>query len=110
MKNIAPDICGPSRVNTTGWMKFSASRIARKLIGISTTPKSAYTAEMRARAGSFREREAQHEVRRVEEEQDQEEHELRSPQLHQTPHDVFAQIEPVTSVSVPKIVPMCTAV
>ena len=39
--NIVPVICGPSRVNVVGWMKSSASRIARKLIGISTTPKSA---------------------------------------------------------------------
>ena len=36
-----PVICGPSRVNTVGWMKFSASRIARKLTGTRTTPKSA---------------------------------------------------------------------
>ena len=41
VKNIVPVICGPSRVNVVGWMKSSASRIARKLTGISATPKSA---------------------------------------------------------------------
>ena len=56
----------------------------------------------RARPGSTRE--AQHEIGRVEQEQDQEEHELAPPQPHQTPHEIFAQIEPVTSVSAPKIV------
>ena len=46
-----PVICGPSRVNTVGWMKSLASRIAKKLTGISATPKSAYTAEIRSRRG-----------------------------------------------------------
>src|SRR4029453_19095609 len=49
--NISPVICGPSRVNTVGWMKSFASRIAKKLTGIRATPKRAYTAEMRSRAG-----------------------------------------------------------
>ena len=39
--NIVPVICGPSRVKTVGWMKSLASRIARKLTGISATPNSA---------------------------------------------------------------------
>ena len=39
-------------------------------------------------AGTVGQREAEHEVGRVEEEEHQEEHQLRSPQLHQTPHDV----------------------
>src|SRR6476661_479580 len=51
VRNIEPAICGPCSVKTTGWMSWFASRIARKLIGISTTPKSAYTAQMFARAG-----------------------------------------------------------
>ena len=50
-RNMLPVICGPSRVKTTGWMKFSASRMARKLTGMRATPKSAYTAEMFARLG-----------------------------------------------------------
>ena len=29
------------------------------------------------------------------------------PQYHHTPHDALAQIEPVISVSVPKITPRC---
>ena len=41
VKNIVPVICGPSRVNVVGWMKSSASRIAKKLTGMSATPKSA---------------------------------------------------------------------
>src|SRR5216110_2128713 len=41
VKNIEPDICGPCSVKTTGWMSWFANRIARKLIGIRTTPKSA---------------------------------------------------------------------
>src|SRR6478672_3379464 len=50
VRNIEPAICGPCSVKTTGWMSWFASRIARKLIGISTTPKSAYTAQIFARA------------------------------------------------------------
>ena len=51
-------ICGPCDVNTTGWMKFCESRIARNETGISTTPKSAYTAHMfaRGRPGSTEKR------------------------------------------------------
>jgi hypothetical protein len=41
VRNIVPVICGPSRVNTVGWITFSASRIARKLTGTRTTPKRA---------------------------------------------------------------------
>ncbi len=29
------------------------------------------------------------------------------PQYHHVPHETFAQIDPVTSVSVPKITPRC---
>ena len=39
--NIVFVICGPSRVKTVGWMKSLASLIAKKLTGISATPKSA---------------------------------------------------------------------
>ena len=39
--NIEPVICGPWRLNAVGWMKSLASLIARKLTGISATPKSA---------------------------------------------------------------------
>ena len=39
--NIVPVIWGPSRVKTVGWMKSFASRIAKKLTGISATPKRA---------------------------------------------------------------------
>ena len=38
-------------MKTTGWMKCCASRIAMKLTGTSTTPKSAYTALRFARCG-----------------------------------------------------------
>src|SRR5213082_2373508 len=41
VRNIEPVICGPWSVKTTGWMSWFANRIARKLIGIRTTPKSA---------------------------------------------------------------------
>src|SRR5215813_9472224 len=51
VRNIDPAICGPCNVNTTGWISWFASLSARKLIGIKTTPKSAYTAHMFARAG-----------------------------------------------------------
>src|SRR6266550_5171900 len=51
VRNIEPDICGPCSVKTTGWISWFANRIARKLIGIRTTPKRAYTAHMFARAG-----------------------------------------------------------
>ena len=51
VKNIVPVICGPSRVKVVGWMKSSASRMARKLTGISATPNSAYTADTFARRG-----------------------------------------------------------
>jgi hypothetical protein len=41
-RNISQGIATPSScVNTVGWMKSSASRIARKLTGMSATPKSA---------------------------------------------------------------------
>src|SRR5919201_942331 len=48
---IHPPNAAPCRVKTTGWMKRCASRIARKLTGIRTTPKSAYTAQRFARCG-----------------------------------------------------------
>src|SRR5436190_12140934 len=51
VRNIDPAICGPCSVKTTGWISWFANLIARKLIGIRTTPKSAYTAQMLARAG-----------------------------------------------------------
>src|SRR5919201_4687088 len=41
--NIRPDICGPCDVNTVGWMKSFASRMARKMTGMRATPQSAYT-------------------------------------------------------------------
>jgi len=41
VRNIDPAICGPCRVKTAGWISWFASLIARKLIGIRTTPKSA---------------------------------------------------------------------
>ena len=41
VRNWAPVICGPWELNTTGWMKFCESLIARNETGISTTPKSA---------------------------------------------------------------------
>src|SRR3954462_7149844 len=51
VRNIDAAICGPCSVKTTGWISWFANLIARKLIGIRTTPKSAYTAQMLARAG-----------------------------------------------------------
>ena len=50
-------------------------------------------------------REAQHEVGRVEQEQDEEEHELVGAPRPPDAPAIFAQIEPVTSVSAPKITP-----
>src|SRR5262249_46975305 len=41
VKNCEPVICGPCEVNTTGWMNFCDSLIARNETGIRTTPKSA---------------------------------------------------------------------
>src|SRR4029078_11581218 len=41
VRNIEPAICGPWSLKTTGWISWFASLIARKLIGIRTTPKSA---------------------------------------------------------------------
>src|SRR5262249_6215227 len=39
--NCEVAICGPLSVNVVGWMNCSESRIARKLIGIRTTPNNA---------------------------------------------------------------------
>ena len=95
---ICQVICGPSRVNTVGCRIVPAMRIAKKLTGISVTPKSAYDGGVPLAPRAWVGRVAEHEVRRVEEEQDEEENELPLAPAPPGPHDVLAQIEPVMSV------------
>src|SRR3954469_21800837 len=47
--NIDAAMSGPLFFSTTGWIRSWLSRMARKLIGTSTMPKSASTADMFAR-------------------------------------------------------------
>ena len=76
VKNIEPDICGPCRVKTVGWMKSFASRIESQLDRDQHDPEERVDrAHVRPRRPRL-DRVAEHEVGRVEEEQDQERDEL----------------------------------
>ena len=105
VRNCECVICGPCRVKTSGWMML------REMPDREERDRDQHDAEERVDGAHVLarrprlDRVAEHEVGAVEEEEDRKSTSWSSDQTHQTPQEIRAQIEPVTSVSVPKITP-----